>query len=235
MQRIGIAGISWRHQRADTLAELTIPRDEREARLPRLAELIGTPEIVYLATCNRVEVAFTTDNHGSLALCRRKVFAALAGREPHPGEAEHTLRAWQGEGAAEHLFLVAAGLDSARVGESEIVSQVRDAFELSRTLKLTGTRLDRLFTEALKVSKRVRPVNEHRVGRVSMSEIALDHVLERLERTPGTVALVGVSPMTQQCAAVLADRNIPFVIVNRTVERAKEMAATVGGTARSLE
>lgn len=234
MHRIGVVGISWRHGSAEALAALTIPREDREVRLRQLADAAGVQELVYLATCNRVEVAFATDGHTSLNLVRRNVFASLAGREPRPGEAEHTLRAWQGEGAAEHLFLVTAGLDSARVGESEITGQVREAIEQSRQLGLIGAQVETVFTEALKVAKRVRPVTEGRIGKVSLAQVAQRYALERLERTPGRVALVGVSPMTEQCARELRARGIGVIVVNRTLERAQELATAVGGEARSL-
>jgi glutamyl-tRNA reductase len=228
-------GISWRHRRSDVLGAFTIPREEREERVPKLAATTGVRELVYLATCNRVEIAFAIDGATPIAACRRQFFAALAGREPNAGEAEHTLRIWQGEGAAEHLFLMTAGLDSARVGESEISGQVREAIEQSRALGLLGPRLEKVFAEAMKVAKHVRPVTEGRIGKVSLSEIALRHVIERIERTPGPVALVGVSPMTDQCAHALAARGVPVIIVNRTLERAQALATDVGGESRSLD
>lgn len=61
MHRIGVVGISWRHRRADVLGAFTIPREEREERVPKLAATTGVRELVYLATCNRVEVAFAID------------------------------------------------------------------------------------------------------------------------------------------------------------------------------
>lgn len=235
MHHIGVVGVSWRHGSADALAGLTIPRDERPDRVLRLANTAQVRELVYLATCNRVEVVFATDESTPITVCRRRIFAALTGRDPRTGEAEHTFRVWQGEGAAEHLFLVAAGLDSARVGESEIAMQVREAVDLSRTLGLLSPRLDRVFSEALKVAKRVRPVTEAHAGRVSLADVALRHVLERLSRTPGRVALVGVSPMTQHCARDLAARGIGVVIVNRTLARAETLAAEVGGESNALD
>ena len=235
MHRIGVVGISWRHRRADALGALTIPREEREERVPKLAATTGVSELVYLATCNRVEVAFAIDGATPMATYRRRFFAALAGREPHAGEAEHTLRMWQGEGAAEHLFLMTAGLDSACVGESEIAGQVREAVYQSRALGLLGPRLDKVFAEAMKVARHVRPVTEGRIGRVSLADVALRHVVERIGRTPGCVALVGVSPMTDQCARALAARGVPVIIVNRTLERARALATEVGGESRALD
>ena len=235
MDSIGVVGISWRHRRASTLAEFTIPREEREARLPQLAAAIGVRELVYLATCNRVEIVFVSDGRTPFGAYRRRVFTALTGREPNAGEADHTFRVWQGEGAVEHLFLVAAGLDSARVGESEVAGQLREALEVSRGLGLVGLRLEPSLSEALKVSKRVRPLTEGRIGRVSLAEVAVRRVLERLERSPGVVALIGVSPMTEQCARELAARGAALVIVNRTLERAEALAAEMGASSRSLE
>lgn len=235
MHRIGVVGVSWRNRRADALGAFTIPREERKVRLPQLAAAASARELVYLATCNRVEIAFSIDAATPITSSRRRLFAALAGREPDSGEAEHTLRVWQGEGAAEHLFLITAGLDSSRVGESEIAGQVRESVEASRTLGLLGPRLDNVFAQALKVAKRVRPVTEGRIGRVSLADVALRYVIERIERTPGRVALIGVSPMTRQCAQALATRGMPVIIVNRTIARAEALAAEVGGRSSALD
>ncbi len=235
MHRIGIVGMSWRQRRPELLAAMTIAREAREARVPLLRDAIGVEELVYLGTCGRVEVAFATDGSVSFDTIRRRVFTALLGRDPQAGEAEHALRAWHGEGAAEHLFVVASGLDSARVGESEITGQLRDALTLATACGTAGPRLARLVDEALKVARRVRPLTEGRIGTVSLAEIAAHHALARARRTPGVVALVGVSPMTEQCATLLAANGIPLLIVNRTLSRAEALAARVGAQARSLE
>lgn len=235
MRTIGVVGLSWRNRRASLMNELTIEREARAERLPQLAEALGASELVYLATCNRVEVAFAGDGRVPLAAYRRRVFAALAGREPQASEAEHSLKAWQGEGAIEHLLLVAAGLDSARVGENEITTQLQDAFALSRELGLVGAGLEPAFTEAFRVAKKVRPLTEGKMGKVSLAQVAARVVTEHLAGRKGTVALVGISPMTMQCAEVFRDVGIPMLIVNRTVERAAAYAATIGARHQSLD
>ena len=235
MHRIGVVGTSWRQRRNTLLAELTIPRESRAERLPQLQEQVGVEELVYIATCGRVEVAFATNDNFSFDACRRRIFTALTGREPHAGEAEHAMRAWHGEGAAEHLFVVASGLDSARVGESEIAGQIRDSLTDAQAAGTVGPRLDRVFTEALRVARRVKPMTEGKVGTVSLAEIAERHAAERALRTGGAVAVVGVSPMTAQCARSLAARGVPVIVVNRTLARAEELAREVGGAARQLD
>ncbi len=235
MERVGVVGISWRMGGVDALPPFTVPLEDQPRRLRTLAEEIGASELVYLATCNRVEVAFAGDGTVPVNAYRQRIFESLVGRSPEAGEAERRLRAWHGEGAAEHLFLVTAGLDSAKLGETEITGQVRNAVDLSRKLGLTGPRLDRIFEEALRVAGRIHRAAGVTAGKVSLATIALDHLRKRLRLTPGTVATVGISAMTKTCARELAKDKIPLLIVNRTVAKAEKLAREVGSRCCSLE
>jgi glutamyl-tRNA reductase len=235
VHRVGVVGITWRSQRSSLINEMTIAREERAARLPQLAAEIGARELVYLATCNRVEVTFASEGDVPLGVLRRRVFAALTGRTPASGEAEHALRAWQGEGALEHLLLLAAGLDSARIGENEVAIQLRDAADTSRKAGLLGGHLDPVFTEAFRVAKRVRPLTEGRGQAVSLADVAARLASDRLQRVPGTVGVVGVSPMTIQCAHQLARQGHSVLVINRTLAKAEALAAECGGTACALD
>ena len=235
MDRIGVIGIPWRKGGPEALARFTIPVDERPRRLPEIAREAGVHELVYLATCNRVEIAFATDGRTPLAAFRPRLFTALERRAPYPGEAERAFHAWAGEGAVEHLFVVAAGLDSARAGETEIAGQVRGALDLARGLGLSGPRLSLVFEEALRVAALVHRRTAVSEGHVSLAGIAIDHLKERLDRTGGAYALVGVSPMTIKCGKAMTETPWPAVVVNRTLERAEEFAREIGGTAVALD
>ncbi len=235
MDRVGIVGLSWREGGTRTLAGFTIPAEERAARLPALLETIDAEEVVYLATCNRVEVVFVARPRTPLRSYRPRIFRALVGRQPEPGEAQRYLRAWAGEGAVEHLFCVACGLESARVGESEITGQVREAWQLAQQAGTGGKRLERCFQQALKVAAEVHASTSIAEGRTSLAEIALEQARERLEHTPGRAAVVGVSPMTVRCARALADAGQKVIVVNRTAERALGLAGEIGGSGRTLE
>lgn len=235
MDRIGVVGVSWKRGGTEALSRFTIPVEERPERLPALAARIGADELVYLATCNRVEVAFAAHGRTPVAAYRPRIFGALCGRDPDPGEAERTFQAWVGEGAAEHLFLVASGFESAKLGETEIAGQLREAFELARSLGLTDGRLDLVFEEALRVARRVHGSTALGRGRVSLAELAIEHARSRLAATPGPLAVVGVSPMTVRCAETLAAEGSNVIVANRTLARAQELAQRVRGSARSLE
>ena len=136
--------------------------------------------------------------------------------------------------APAYLFLVAAGLDSAAVGETEIAGQVRRCHELALDSGLSGPRLELLFEEALKIAAVVHGETGLGTGRISLAEIAVAHIRERLERTPGKVALIGVSPMTERVAQSLAKLKIPLIFVNRTADKAAARAAAYAAEHLSL-
>lgn len=257
MDAIGLVGLTFRSQGAAAVARFTVARDAREEAVAKLAAELGVAELVYLATCNRVEILYRERDGKRATDRRRDVFRVLTGQEPQPGEAEHLLRGWHGEGAVEHLFVVAAGLDSAQVGEREIQGQLRDALDIARAANTamfgrggngvstgagagTGSGanglLGRLVEEALRVAHQVHRNSALGEGRLSLAEIAADHLLERVRRVPGRVALIGVSPMTVKCGEALAREHVPLVVVNRTLERAEELASALGnGFAMSLD
>lgn len=234
MDRIGLTSVSWRRQGTDAVARFTVPAVDRQRMLPRIADAAGLEELVYLATCNRVELIYVGDGQRPISAYRPRIYAAVTGREPAPGEAERSFTAWVGEGAVEHVFDVAAGLDSAMMGETEIRGQMRDAVQESRALGLLGPRLEWLFDEAAKTARRVHGGTDIGQGKVSLAEIAILHARQRLAETPSPLGLVGVSPMTERCAETLAGEGIEIVVFNRTLARAERLAARVGGTARPL-
>ena len=228
LDNLGMIGVSWRQGGTESLAAFTPPAEGLDERLIAFARAHALAELALIATCNRVELIFARRPGSGETDLRPAVFALLTSRAPQPGEAERRLRAWHGEGAAEHLFLIAAGLDSACVGETEIVGQVKAAHQAARERGLSGANLDLLFEEAQRIAARVRGETGIGAGRVSLAEIATEAIRQRIRRTPGQVALVGVSPMTERAATGLADAGIAFLVVNRTASKARELAAKHG-------
>ena len=234
MDQIGVVGLSYRHAGADDIAGFTLPKDEILGRLAALRNSIGTAELVYLGTCNRVEVVFAVSDGEEARDLRPEIFEAIVGRAPRPNEARSALRAWTGEAAVEHLFLVACGLDSAQAGEREIVAQLRGAWDTAREARVCGPLLDRVLGEALSLSGRLqRLAADSRPP--SLADLAADRMLLHVGDKPGTIALIGVSPMTRRCGELLHQAGVSVTVVNRSADSAEEFARSIEGTAIQLD
>ena len=105
---------------------------------------------------------------------------------------------------------------------------MRSAQERALELGLCGPSLGLVFEEALRIAARVRGETKLGEGRVSLAEIAVQLLRERIARTPGRIALVGVSPMTERAAVSLAQAGLDFTVVNRTPDKAAALAARFG-------
>ena len=185
-------------------------------------------EIVVLATCNRFEIYAYTSNIDEFISHARSLLDRL-------WDKASVLR---GMDAVRHLFRVAAGLESMIVGETEILSQVRKAYEYARDNAYAGRLLGLLFSRAIRVGKRVRSETRISVGNVGFPGAAVRLAEKILGSLDGrTVVVVGAGEAGKIIATLVRERykNARIVIVNRTVERALELADLVGGRGYGLE
>ena len=144
-----VVGLNHRTVPLDLFERMTVPL----ARVPKaLADLTSrehVTEAVVLSTCNRIEVyAFAERYHGAYQDIRN--FFAEASHVPPEEFSDHLVGLFDGD-AARHLFSVASGLESAVLGEHEILGQVRMAWETAATAGAVGPVLNPLFRHALEV------------------------------------------------------------------------------------
>lgn len=236
---IGAIALTVHDDDAAALSRFTIARDDRAGRLPQLAAALDASELLYLATCNRVEVVYRKasavgiDEPDVARGLGFQFLSTLLGRDAAPGDTARAVRQYSGERAVEHLFRVAAGLESAQLGEREIQGQLRDALGQARAAGTSGVLLDYLVEEALRVARQVHLRTQLGAGRVSLAEIAVELLIERVRRTPSPVALVGVTAMTRRCAEILLREGLPVVVVNRTFAHAEALVAELTTAAKS--
>lgn len=234
MEQIGVVGLSYRHAGVDQVARLSIERADLPQRLPELRAALGVAELLYLGTCNRVELLYATGDGLQAGDLRAEALEQLSGQAPPAGQAPRLLRAWAGESAIEHVLLVACGLDSAQAGEREIAAQLRLAWESAREAGTCGPLLNRLLGEALGMANRVQRLRSD-VHPPSLADLAVERMLGHLGEARTPVALIGVSPMTRRCGLALARAGVPLLIVNRTAAAAEAFATEVGARAIVLE
>jgi glutamyl-tRNA reductase len=229
-----VIGLSHRSAPLDLLERVAV----REAELPKkLHELRLRPnlgEAVVLSTCHRVEIYAVAERfHPGFAELRDVLIDPAGPARGRVGDAvyfHHDLA------AASHLFAVAAGLDSAVIGETEILGQVADAWERARFEGTAGPTLNLLFRHAVEAGKRARALTGISRGITSVSQAAVAMASGRLGGLAGRrVLLVGAGSIGEQLARVLAGAGVgALVVLNRTTAAAEQLAAEVGGRAAPM-
>ena len=231
---IVVLGLNQRTVPLAVLERAAIGADALPKALHDLRSRPNVSEAVVLATCNRTEVVVVAERfHGAYADVR-DFFADLTGLAPD--EITLHLAGAHDDAAVAHLFRVAAGLDSAVVGEHEILGQLRSAWDVAREEGAARAALNLLFRHAIEVGKRVRTDTAIGRGTASVSHAAVELATERLGELAGrTVLVLGAGEMGEQMTVALGAAGAgDVVIANRTVARAADVAARVGGRAVTL-
>jgi len=233
-----VIGLNHRTVPLDVLERMTID----ESRLPKaLHDVVSrehVSEAVVLSTCNRTEIYVVAEKfHGAYADVRDSL--AEMAFLPSNVFAEDLYVHYDVQ-AAQHLFEVAAGLDSAVVGEAEILGQVKHAWSTARTEGVSGSALNMLFRHALEVGKRAR--TETGISRTiaSVSTAAVAMAAGRLgSLADKRVLVLGAGDMGEGMVRAIVGGSISggvadVRIANRTWERSVEVAERLGGTAVRL-
>jgi glutamyl-tRNA reductase len=231
---IVVIGVNHRTGPLALLERLAIRPEAQGKAIAGLVARQSIREAVVLSTCNRTEIYAVAERfHGAFADIR-DFFCDLAGLDPD--ELHPHLYSQHDDAAVSHLFEVAAGLDSAVLGESEILGQVRSAWELAQDEGGAKATLNLLFRHAIETGKRARTETSIGRGTASVSHAAVEMASDRLGSLVGRrVLVVGAGKMGAGIAAALAHAGVSdLVVANRTTERADQLAQRIGGAVVAL-
>lgn len=230
-----VIGVNHRSGPLSVLERVTIAPTEVPKAVDGLARLDNVREVVVLSTCNRTEIYAVAERfHGAYADIRD--FLCDLG-DITPDELHPHLYSQHDEAAVRHLFEVAAGLDSAIVGESEILGQLRQAWEVAQREGGTRSTMNLLFRHAIGVGKRARTETGIARGTASVSHAAVEMAVEHHGSIQGRrVALVGAGAMGEGIAVALHGAGVGDVmVVNRSPERGRELAARIDARALGMD
>ena len=213
------------------LERMALGREARAALQQRLWR--HGLESVALCTCNRTELYWYSRSAEDDAAAEAALLAAAPGRAPT--RARFTARS--GVAAADHLFRVASGLESLVLGEAEVLGQVREALESAEAAGGAGFALGGLFRAALRAGGRARTETGIGTGALSIASAAV-RLLARVhaDLAACTVVVIGAGVTGVKVARHLrAERVGRLILLNRTIERAGQAAAELGGEAAGLD
>ena len=211
-------------------AEARIPGALQSLRASGVAE-----EAVILSTCNRVEIYAVSPLAPADAFRGLQQFLVSCHdyREPLTDE----VYGLSEPHSVQHLFKVACGLDSMVLGETEILGQLKRAYELALKAGHTGGRLNKAFQRAFHVAKHIRTETNIQRGSVSVGSVAVDLAEKIFSRlSDRTVLIIGAGDTSEKTARALQSRGARRILVtNRSPEKAAALAAELGGRAVPFE
>jgi len=228
------------------LSHKTAPLEMRERLafaeplLPEALEsLVGhnaLDEALIVSTCNRVELIASTPMGTQQGLDSLSEFLSQYHKLPAGSLNGHIYKHTDGN-AIKHLFRVAASLDSMVIGESQILGQVKEAYQHAINAGTIGRVLSQLMHRTLSVAKRIRTETGVAQNPVSVSSVAVELARKIFQDlSDKTVLLVGAGEMGELAARSLIDAGTSKLIVtNRTAERAEEIASRYSGGAVNFE
>ena len=224
-----LLGVSHKTAPLDVRERLDFSSQDLGAAVEALGLRPSATESVVLSTCNRSEMYVTSEDP---ATAREDLIAFLSEYHSLPREAfQPHLYAREDSAAAQHLFRVAAGLDSLVVGEPQILGQVKDAYQAAAERHCAGPLLNRLFHWSFGVGKRVRTETALGEGAVSMSFAAVTLARKIFGRLNSRrVFVVGAGEMGKLTAQHLRNHGVAEIAVtSRTEAHAAELVEAVSG------
>jgi glutamyl-tRNA reductase len=227
---IALVGINHRSAPLNIRERLAISCGEGGKPFEELKTIPRIQEVLYLSTCNRVEVLVRMEDADEGLEGLKKFITAHGNLSCE--EMEKCLYVYRGEEAVRHLFRVSSSLDSLVMGEPQILGQVKDAYRLCVKQKASGVILNKLLHHAFRVAKRVRTETAIAGNAVSVSFAAV----ELAKKIFGTlqdkqVVLIGAGEMAELAARHLMDNGAHRTIfINRTYENAVRLAHDFQGT-----
>ncbi|MDG4804512.1 glutamyl-tRNA reductase [Micromonospora sp. WMMD980] len=227
-----VVGASYRTAPVAALERLAVPPADLTRTLDRLVAQPYVAEAVLVSTCNRVEVyAAVSGFHGGLG----DICAVLAEQADCPPAAlAGHLYVHYDAAAVDHVFRVAAGLDSMVVGEAQILGQLRDAYHFAGGADTAGRLLHELMQQALRVGKRAHAETDIDRAGQSVVTAALDLAADLLhgDLAGRTAMVVGAGAMGSLGVATLSRLGAgPLTVTNRGAARAVRLAESYGATA----
>ena len=219
-----IAGINYKKTEASVRGRFAVS-EGHYAVLLRKAPLVNVPELFVLSTCNRTEIYGLAANADVLInlLCSETVGSAETFKE-----LAYIKRGWK---AVEHLFEVAAGIDSQILGDYEIVGQLKSAVRFAKENGFIGTFLERLLGFVLQASKSIKTNTALSGGTVSVSFAAIQFLKENVTDVKyKKIVLLGTGKIGRITCKNLVDylETTDITLINRTAETADELAKEMG-------
>jgi glutamyl-tRNA reductase len=220
----------------DEVGLLVINEEQQSFLLPQLKERFNLDEVYYLATCNRAELYFVTQEEVNFSKLKQ-FFSVITPHVPMQ-QLDGILRkgnAYEGIEAVKHLLEVSSSLDSMVVGEREIITQVRKSYDFCKSLNITGDLIRLLIQHVVETAKLIFTTTDIANKPVSVVSLAYRELRNLNVDTNARIVIVGAGITNTNLSKYLKKHGFKnFTVFNRTLTKAEALAAELKGRALPL-
>jgi len=228
-------GLNYKTAPVEIREQLSFQEAELIAAMATLKKRKSILENVIVSTCNRTEIYAVVDQLHTGRYYIKEFFAEWFHIERENFESH--LYIYENQKAVEHLFNVSCGLDSMVIGETQILGQVRSSFFKAQEANSVGTVFNQLFKQAITVAKKAHTETDISSNAVSVSYAAVELAKKVFGQLHDKhILIIGAGKMGKITIQNLLGSGAGKIsVVNRTVEKATDLADEIGGKAYSLE
>lgn len=236
IESLQIIAFTHKNSSIENIGLLHLSEESQREILPSLKSTYFFNELMFLSTCNRVELIVKSDD----LITREKLVSILTFIQPNIesnkiNEIVNEALILTGTSAVQHLFQVASSLDSLVIGEREIITQVRKSYELCNELGLTGDAIRLLVKQTIETAKEIYTNTGISKNPVSVVSLAYRQLRQLNIKNDARVLIIGAGETnTNLCKYLKKHKFANFVVFNRTESKAKKLSDELGGNSFPL-
>ncbi len=236
LDSLQIVAFTHKQIKINEIGLLHLSEESQEQILPAIKTKFLFSEFMFLSTCNRVELIFKTPDDISretLTSILTEINPAISNEDAET--IANSAAIFKGIHAVEHLFNVASSLDSLVIGEREIITQVRRAYEICNKIGVTGDLIRLLVKHTIETAKDVYTNTDIAKNPVSIVSLAYRQLRDLNIKNDARILIIGAGETNTTLAKYLQKHKYAnFVVFNRTESKAQVLANELGGIAFQL-
>jgi glutamyl-tRNA reductase len=213
-----------------------IDEANQQERLEALKQQLGMSELMFISTCNRVEFLFFAPVVVDKDFLKNFHSVLFETKAPiSDSQFAQFAKVYEGAQAVRHIFLVSASLDSMVVGEREIITQVRDSFERAKKMGISGDGIRLVIRKTIETAKKVYTDTDIARKPVSVVSLAYKNLRDLNVDLNARIVMVGAGKTNRSMSKFFLKHGYTnFVVYNRTLAKAEQLANELKGVARPL-
>jgi glutamyl-tRNA reductase len=237
LQQLHIIAFTHRQLEVSKIGLLHIEKEAQVEQLAQLKAALGLTELMFLTTCNRVEITFVNNTDLDTPFLTRLLQTLYPKLVPIQLE-DYVRKAevYTGSAAVQHALSVASSIDSMIIGEREIITQVRLAYEHCNSLQLTGDLLRLLMKKVIETAKQVYTETSISTKPVSVVSLAYQYLKQLNIPLEARILIIGAGVTNTTMSRFLKKHGFKnFQVFNRSLDNAQKLADEIRGNAFALE